>query len=135
ARPSERPRIITELQRQARMPLAGHPAGAQRDGFIGTQEFDGLIGRTSQLNGLCLAAQGRAFDVALMRMHMSIAMADKDPVQADKPKKDDKKKEPMIDGMPESFIGPLLAHLVAHEVGHTLGLRHNFKASALHTLE
>ena len=37
--------------------------------------------------------------------------------------------------MPESFIGPLLAELVAHEVGHTLGLRHNFKATGIYTLE
>ncbi len=40
----------------------------------------------------------------------------------------------LLDGMPEWFVGPLLADLVAHEVGHTLGLRHNFKASALHSL-
>jgi hypothetical protein len=40
----------------------------------------------------------------------------------------------LLDGMPEWFVGPLLADLVAHEVGHTLGLRHNFKASALHEL-
>ena len=37
--------------------------------------------------------------------------------------------------MPESFIGPQLYHLVAHEVGHTLGLRHNFKASSAYTLD
>ncbi|MEZ6090717.1 MAG: zinc-dependent metalloprotease [Pirellulaceae bacterium] len=37
--------------------------------------------------------------------------------------------------MPEWFIGPLLADLVAHEVGHTLGLRHNFKASSVHSLD
>ena len=37
--------------------------------------------------------------------------------------------------MPESFIGPLIAELVAHEVGHTLGLRHNFKASSIYTLD
>ena len=45
-----------------------------------------------------------------------------------------KDKEELVDGMPEWFVGPLLADLVAHEVGHTLGLRHNFKASSLRTL-
>lgn len=39
-----------------------------------------------------------------------------------------------IDGMPESFVGPMLAELVAHEVGHTLGLRHNFQGSSAYTL-
>jgi hypothetical protein len=38
-----------------------------------------------------------------------------------------------LDGIPESFIGPLLIDLVAHEVGHTLGLRHNFKSSSIYT--
>jgi hypothetical protein len=72
--------------------------------------------------------------------------ADKDKDDSDKDgdddkddeKKEEKKpepKEPMLDGIPESFIGPLLAELVAHEVGHTLGLRHNFKASSIYTLE
>lgn len=41
----------------------------------------------------------------------------------------------LLDGMPEWFVGPLLADLVAHEVGHTLGLRHNFKASSLLTMD
>ncbi|MEL7338537.1 MAG: zinc-dependent metalloprotease, partial [Planctomycetota bacterium] len=40
-----------------------------------------------------------------------------------------------LDNMPDWFVGPLLADLVSHEVGHTLGLRHNFKASALYTLD
>ncbi|MFT5302847.1 MAG: hypothetical protein ACI814_003664, partial [Mariniblastus sp.] len=43
--------------------------------------------------------------------------------------------EQMLDGMPESFIGPLLADLVSHEVGHTLGLRHNFKASSVYDVK
>lgn len=53
-------------------------------------------------------------------------------------KEEKKEKQPegdMLDGMPEWFVGPLLADLVAHEVGHTLGLRHNFKASSLYTLD
>jgi len=41
----------------------------------------------------------------------------------------------MLDGVPEWFVGPLMADLVAHEVGHTLGLRHNFRASALLKLD
>jgi hypothetical protein len=48
---------------------------------------------------------------------------------------DEASKGDLLDGMPEWFVGPLLADLVAHEVGHTLGLRHNFKASALHSLD
>ena len=40
-----------------------------------------------------------------------------------------------LDGIPEWFIGPLMSSLVCHEVGHTLGLRHNFKASGLYTME
>ena len=32
--------------------------------------------------------------------------------------------------IPEKFIGEAIKETVAHEVGHTLGLRHNFKASS-----
>ena len=35
----------------------------------------------------------------------------------------------------EKFIRDLLTEIAAHEVGHTLGLRHNFQASTIHTLE
>ncbi|XZE21709.1 zinc-dependent metalloprotease [Pirellulaceae bacterium SH449] len=63
--------------------------------------------------------------------------AKKEEPKKEEPKKEDPKPadEPMLDGMRETFVGPLLADLVAHEVGHTLGLRHNFKASSLYTLE
>jgi len=35
----------------------------------------------------------------------------------------------------QKFIHDALVDLIAHEVGHTLGLRHNFKASSVYTLE
>ncbi|MEM7227172.1 MAG: zinc-dependent metalloprotease [Planctomycetota bacterium] len=41
----------------------------------------------------------------------------------------------LLDGVPEEFIGPLLKSVVMHEVGHTIGLRHNFKASTVYSLE
>ena len=46
-----------------------------------------------------------------------------------------KTKGQYLDGVPEEFIGPMLREVVMHEVGHTLGLRHNFKGSTIHTLE
>jgi len=42
--------------------------------------------------------------------------------------------EQMLDGIPEWFIGPMLKDVIMHEVGHTLGLRHNFRASTIHSL-
>ncbi len=39
------------------------------------------------------------------------------------------------DRLPWTYVEQYLKALVAHEVGHTLGLRHNFAASRLHTLE
>jgi hypothetical protein len=40
-----------------------------------------------------------------------------------------------IDGVPEEYLGGILKEIVMHEVGHTLGLRHNFKASAWLSLD
>ncbi|MEQ8821514.1 MAG: zinc-dependent metalloprotease [Sumerlaeia bacterium] len=40
-----------------------------------------------------------------------------------------------LDEWPEEFIGPLVREIMAHEVGHTLGLRHNFKASTWKSYE
>ena len=37
--------------------------------------------------------------------------------------------------LPEEFIGQALKTLTMHEVGHTLGLRHNFKASTIFSLD
>jgi hypothetical protein len=37
--------------------------------------------------------------------------------------------------LPDDLVGRLLQFIVSHEVGHTLGLRHNNKASSLYTLD
>jgi len=51
--------------------------------------------------------------------------ADKDKDK--KPAKPDRKK----DELPKGFIGQAIKYIVMHEVGHSLGLRHNFKASTM----
>src|SRR5207247_11448540 len=35
----------------------------------------------------------------------------------------------------EKFVQDFLREIAAHEVGHTLGLRHNFRASTIHSLD
>ncbi|XZE36269.1 zinc-dependent metalloprotease [Pirellulaceae bacterium SH501] len=134
--------------KQSKLPFAGHPMTKVDGKLIGNQPYDGLVGRISQVNGYCNVALAKQMDMAMARMSMELLNeiyyqetkpgegGDKKPEDAKaEEKKPAKPKEDMLDGMPESFIGPLLAELVAHEVGHTLGLRHNFKASSLYTLK
>ena len=165
ATPARRAEIAREIQRQSMLPMAGHPIAKVDSQLLGDDEYDGLIGRTSQVNGLCLAAQGKSLDLALAAIHFALLDAeekdkkkkkkddeekkdedeekdeDKDDEKRDDDKKEEEKKEEpkkaeqQLDNMPESFIGPLLAELVCHEVGHTLGLRHNFKASSIYSFE
>ena len=154
APPGQREHICQELAQQGHQPYGGHPITKVDSDLIGDDEYDGLAGRTSQINGLCTLSRGKAFDVAMFRMYMSLMEEDEEVADAneenskdeegDEKKEEDEKEEPkkeekneketLIDGMPESFIGPLIAELTCHEVGHTLGLRHNFKASSLYSM-
>ncbi len=59
------------------------------------------------------------------------AAAEQAKAAAEKAKKTKKKKS---SDFPEEFIGQVIREIVCHEVGHTLGLRHNFKASTYRTL-
>jgi len=183
ADPAQRQFLIAQRARKGVLAYGGHAIAAldpaMKDGqsrMIGTGEFDGLTGRTSQSAGLCMAATGKAFDMAMVRMTLdlmsedelaalepesakkkkarkeaeeaaekadgsdSVSEADKSDEQkeADKKKAEAKKeadKPESLDGVPEWFIGPLMRDLTCHEVGHTLGLRHNFKASSIYTME
>ncbi len=42
---------------------------------------------------------------------------------------------PMMDGVPEEFIGQMIRYVSAHEVGHCIGLQHNMAASTIRSLE
>ncbi|MHC5541593.1 zinc-dependent metalloprotease, partial [Singulisphaera rosea] len=52
----------------------------------------------------------------------------KDEKKDDKAKDEKSKEESKL---PEEFLGQLIKEVVMHEVGHSLGLRHNFKASTM----
>lgn len=148
APPAEREYLLAERARRGPQPLGGHPLANVDTTLLGDDEFDGLVGRLSQVNGHCLASSGKARDVAALHLHLATYEALQDAPkpeaaegETEEPKKDEDKKDQdkkddkdLLDGMPEEFIGPMLADLIAHEVGHTLGLRHNFKASGLYTL-
>ncbi|MCC6509817.1 MAG: DUF5117 domain-containing protein, partial [Pirellulaceae bacterium] len=152
AQPSQRNHVAATIRSRLSQPYAGELNQRWRTQMLGDDPLDGLIGRTSQVNGMCMAADGMALDMATMRLYMTLTEAgliddDKkekekadapkaDAPKADGDKKDDKKPEdkkeepkkeepkkdepkksdePMLDGMPEQFVGPLLADLVAHE--------------------
>ena len=127
ADPAQREFKIAEIAQRGIQRYGGHPAALVDDTLYGDDEYDGQLNQQSEFNGMCLASRGKGLDVALMGMHLDVARELLDE-EADDENSD------MLDGMPDWFIGPMLADLVAHEVGHTLGLRHNFKASSQYTM-
>jgi hypothetical protein len=84
--------------------------------------------------GFCQFNSGFQRDLGLA----AIALADApkpEPPKTDKDKEKDKDKavkkpEPKPE-LPEEFLGQAIKHVTMHEVGHSLGLRHNFKASTM----
>lgn len=192
AHPSERDYMLAQRARRGVLAYGGHPVASADPSLMGDDEYDGLAGRVSQMNGLCMASTGKAMDLAVARMSWEMfqalgkdnpdQQARQDPPEeseippeimeilrkkladgslpenlppeilgmidageepappADAPPApkaaDEPSAEPddMIDGIPEWYIGPMLAELVAHEVGHTLGLRHNFAGSSVYSI-
>lgn len=139
--PADRAKLLESRMRDPLPPLGGHPVGKVSNALLGDQEYDGLVDQLSQRNGCCMAANCKSHGMALKQMLMAVQAAEAagnpGPAKPGTEAKGTEKapEEQMLDGIPESFVGPLMADLVAHEVGHTLGLRHNFKASSIYTVE
>ena len=134
AHPAQRGSIRAQLAALGAEAYGGHALAKADPELIGDHEFDGLHGRISQVNGFCRAADCKSLDLAAMRLELELVREEiNNTKSADN--LTPKKPSVMIDGVPEQFVGPLIAELVAHEVGHTIGLRHNFKASSIYSLE
>ncbi len=147
ASPAQRETILAERAARGVQRFGGHPAGQADPLLIGDDEYDGLYGNVSQVNGMCHAGRHRSFDMAMMGMHLDmLGILDDDEAGCACTGEAEctceggdcacaGEEAQLIDGVPEWFVGPMLADLVAHEVGHTLGLRHNFKGSYLYSME
>lgn len=135
AAPQQREVLFESRSHEPLPALGGHPVGRVSNGLMGEEEYDGLVGQLSQRNGFCTAANCQAQGMALKHMLLTVEEAEaKKTGQGTDPDKKKAPEEQMLDGIPESFVGPLMASLVSHEVGHTLGLRHNFKASSVYSM-
>lgn len=86
---------------------------------------DSLLTRVVQQNRHCAYATGKTHQMNLARLAL---------VRADLREGGYSETE-LIDGLPEKFVAQIIKDVVTHEVGHTLGLRHNFKASSWKTLD
>ena len=127
ASPARREELLARRERGESVGMDLNSMFSSDPALMENEELAMLNEWMGENNAMCLAAHGRAFDMAFGNLTLEmLGMLEDDPKEEDDTE--------MLDGIPEWFIGPMLADLVAHEVGHTLGLRHNFKASSVYTL-
>lgn len=144
APPELRDQIMANRARRGVVNYGGIPAPVAA--LMDNPEYERILSAYTPANNmLCMAARGKSMDMALMGLNLEVlglldeSFGGPDDDEKKDEKKDGEKKEKkdegdLIDGIPEWFLGPALADLTCHEVGHTLGLRHNFRASSIYPL-
>lgn len=80
---------------------------------------------------MCLMQPGLSSSVAAARLAMDLGVG---TLGMEKNGDAEGSEANLLDGLPEWFVGPMLRDVVMHEVGHTMGLTHNWKGSALHSI-
>lgn len=128
ASPRERERLLAEAQRRALLGPVAYEAAFGDGRVLANPEVFDLATKLPRSARLCMASDAKAMSMAFAGLTFETL-----GLLEVKPGADAKTEE--IDGIPEWFLGPVLTELVSHEVGHTLGLRHNFKASSIYSLE
>jgi len=132
ASPIDRAKILAE---RATKKNAGEydPASSLIDPVLaGDKDLAEIAGWLGDEDRHCLAAYQLANQMAFARLSLETLNLLEEGAPSDE---NDRATADELDGIPEWFIGPLMSSLVSHEVGHTLGLRHNFKASSLYSFE
>ncbi|MCI0675252.1 MAG: zinc-dependent metalloprotease [Phycisphaerales bacterium] len=84
-----------------------------------------LLSRVAQQNHVCDFELGYAMQMQTANLAFQLFSAEYFGADGE---------TPTLDGVPEEYLGAMLKYVTSHEVGHTLGLRHNFKASSWLTL-
>ena len=120
ASPSDRPAVLSYMK--ALKEGTAKPEDAPPTMFPGIWNDP----RDGPTEGMCMSTAAMAANVEMMRLAMDIGL-----VQAKDNNADDN--EQTLDGLPESFVGPLLRDVIMHEVGHTMGLMHNWKGSSAYS--
>jgi len=138
APPEERSRLSLEARKRDALGATAYELAMGDGAVLDDTELSGFADRVGSAAALCMASNSKAHDMALMGLVLGVLGklddegqgGSKDGAGAEEEKED----EELIDGIPEWFVGPMMKDLVMHEVGHTLGLRHNFKASGNYTM-
>ncbi len=128
ASPSERDRLLAESARRALLGPVAYEAAFGDGSVLANPEVFALASKLPRSARLCMVSDAKAMSMAFAGMTFeTLGLLEAKP--------EGEAKGESIDGIPEWFLGPVLTELVSHEVGHTLGLRHNFKASSIYSLE
>lgn len=123
----ERDRLVLASQRRALLGPVAYDVAFGDGSVLANPEVFELAQKLPSAAHLCMASEAKAQSMAFAGFALEVfGLLDVAPGK-------DAGGE-TIDGIPEWFVGPVLTELVSHEVGHTLGLRHNFKASSIYSL-
>ena len=124
---SARDRLLAAAQQRALLGADAYRHVCGEACLLARDDVQQIAKHLPSASRLCLATAAKGDKMAFARLVFDAMTIGNPPA--------DGEKVDAIDGMPEWLVGPLLTDLVMHEVGHTLGLRHNFKASSVYSVE